>query len=377
MPRSDPSPDSDLPAQQPTSEATGPRVWRACLPCRRKKIKCDGRQPCHNCSSRNQDCEVTQSNDNASASRNYAASFEVRCQEMATLCERLETLTGQLTRSIDALNSSSSASAPPMGTMLPATGSIVNDAHADLLQAAHVLRSMPELRRPVASNDVREHLVTQDAVTMNASPGGQAGTAQNTGLLSDLDDDELDSASDILEEEFPDQNDQDTSGVGALVRDSYGDLRFVGGSSNHLLIEAAHSASPNTTGPSPQLTEPGSGGSTTTTHEDRKQVDIPLFYITDLLTRLFFNQLHYTFPVLFKPRFIQRYRRIYGRTSATAKQSEADDQRFLIVFFAVYAYASSLLPPNTASPGFPGLEYYKRALLLHYASTGEASLERV
>jgi hypothetical protein len=167
-----------------------------------------------------------------------------------------------------------------------------------------------------------------------------------------------------------------------------------------LLIEAAHSASPNTTGPSPQLTEPGGGGSTTTTREDREQVDIPLFvrgktwpqlpflprpeqlprppqYVADLLTRLFFDQLHYTFPVLFKPRFMQRYRRMYGRTSAAAEQGEADDRRFLMVFFAVCACASSLLPPNAAGPGFPGLEYYEKALLLHYASTGEASLERV
>ncbi|KAH6691479.1 fungal-specific transcription factor domain-containing protein [Plectosphaerella plurivora] len=370
MPGSDPSPDSDLAGehdavsnQQPTTEAAGPR------------IKCDGKQPCYNCSSRNQDCEVTQTNDNASASRNYAASFEVRCQQMAALCERLETLTGQLANSIDALSTYNSSA--------PAAGSVVDDAHADLMQAAHVLRSMPELRRHVPPEDAQVHLTTHPVVAV-----------RNTGLLSDLENDEQDSASDILEQEFPAPNEQDTGGVGALVRDSYGDLRFVGGSSNHMLIEAAHSASPNTTGPSPLFTDPGGSS---TAREDREQVDIPIFvrgktwpqlpflprpdqlpkppqYVADLLTRLFFDQLHYTFPVLFKPRFMQGYRRMYGRT--TAAGAEADDRRFLMVFFAVCACASSLLPPTT-DPGFPGLEYYERALLLYYASTGEASLERV
>lgn len=33
------------------------------------QVKCDGKQPCYNCSSRNQDCGFPVSNDNASASR--------------------------------------------------------------------------------------------------------------------------------------------------------------------------------------------------------------------------------------------------------------------------------------------------------------------
>ena len=33
------------------------------------QVKCDGKQPCYNCSSRNQDCGFPLSNDNASASR--------------------------------------------------------------------------------------------------------------------------------------------------------------------------------------------------------------------------------------------------------------------------------------------------------------------
>lgn len=47
-----------------------------------------------------------------------------------------------------------------------------------------------------------------------------------------------------------------------------------------------------------------------------------------------------------------------------------------MVFFAVCACASGLLP-STSERGFPGIEYYEKALLLHYASPGQASWENV
>ncbi|KAK7227904.1 hypothetical protein V2G26_000074, partial [Clonostachys chloroleuca] len=55
-------------SKEPTESIT-PRVWQACVVCRRKKIKCDGNDPCRNCSSRDLICEYPGSNDNASSSR--------------------------------------------------------------------------------------------------------------------------------------------------------------------------------------------------------------------------------------------------------------------------------------------------------------------
>lgn len=162
-----------------------------------------------------------------------------------------------------------------------------------------------------------------------------------------------------------------------------------------MLIEAARqSVSPNVpTGPSP-LAEVGSA------REDRDadHLELPIFvrgkvwpelpflprpeqlsrppqYVADMLIRLYFDQLHYTFPVVFKPDFMQRYRQMF-RSGPNQSQSASTDRRFLLVFYSICACASSLLPPSSES-SFPGIEYYEKALLLYYASTGEASLERV
>lgn len=162
-----------------------------------------------------------------------------------------------------------------------------------------------------------------------------------------------------------------------------------------MLIDAAVSASPNTTGPSPLVPESGSGRD----ERDREHADIPIFvrgkvwpelpflprpdqltrppqYIADLLLNLYFDQLHYTFPVVYKPHFMKRYRLMFRPGSDSAKQTHPTDRRFLLVFYAICACASSLLP-HASDAGFPGIEYYEKSLLLYYASTGEASLERV
>lgn len=99
----------------------------------------------------------------------------------------------------------------------------------------------------------------------------------------------------------------------------------------------------------------------------------PPQYIADLLISLYFDKLHYTFPVLFRPHFMRRYRKLLaaGRDCSSPKHS-----RFLMVFFAVCACSSSLLPPNTGSE-LPGIDYYQKALLISHATTGEAPLERV
>ncbi|KAF5503626.1 putative transcriptional regulatory protein [Colletotrichum fructicola] len=118
------------------AEPAGSRVWQACLACRRKKIKCDGKQPCHNCSSRDQTCEFPGTKDNASASRYYTTSFEARCQQMDSMCQRLETLTSQLSQSLEAMHQS------------PGAGSLASPSE-DLLRAAQVLNSLPNVQESV------------------------------------------------------------------------------------------------------------------------------------------------------------------------------------------------------------------------------------
>lgn len=105
-----------------------------------------------------------------------------------------------------------------------------------------------------------------------------------------------------------------------------------------------------------------------------EQLSRPPQYISDVLVGLYFDKLHYTFPILYKPHFMRSYGKMLR--SGLNASSPSLDKDFLMVFFAVCACASGLLPAGS-DRGFPGLEYYENALLLHYSSPGQASLERV
>ncbi|KAK6366321.1 hypothetical protein LTS17_010827 [Exophiala oligosperma] len=210
---------------------------------------------------------------------------------------------------------------------------------------------------------------------------------------NDADDDDNDVYENTAQNDVSDMVESQSSAaanrVGALVGDSYGHLRFVGGASNIMLIEAAQHDHPI----EPAVTTIAQSNQSASASKD---VELPLFvrgrvwpelpflpkpdqlprppqYIADLLVKLYFDQLHYTFPVVFKPHFLERYRQLY-RTGS--RGTALTDSKFTMVFFAVCACASSLLPTSPESR-FPGLEYYEKALLLYYASTGEVSLDKV
>lgn len=52
------------------------------------------------------------------------------------------------------------------------------------------------------------------------------------------------------------------------------------------------------------------------------------------------------------------------------------ERGFLSVFFAVCACASGLLPREPGATGLVGIDYYQKALLLFWASSGEVFLEQ-
>jgi hypothetical protein len=103
-----------------------------------------------------------------------------------------------------------------------------------------------------------------------------------------------------------------------------------------------------------------------------EQLPRPPQYVADLLIGLYFDRIHYTFPIVYKPSFLKRYRQVYCGSS----HGDIRDRRFMMVFFAICACASSLLPSSSGTQ-LAGNEYYEKALLLYYASAGEASLARV
>jgi Fungal specific transcription factor domain len=187
---------------------------------------------------------------------------------------------------------------------------------------------------------------------------------------------------------------------GHLALDSYGQLRYIGGPANMILVKTIQdlAASSASTGcnidilealnshnaQTPSATSSASNGSTLPffsqglvwpklphlpTAENLSQ---PPRYVSDLLVNLYFSHIHYTFPVIFQPSFMRNYQAMMTRSSVCSSA------RFMSVFFAVCACASSLLPHDVdKSGGFPGLEYYEKSLLLHYSCTGQGNIEQV
>jgi len=139
---------------------------------------------------------------------------------MDALCRRLENLAGQLARSLDDLNHRGgvgSSSAQDIG-------------NEDLLQAAHVLRSMPEL-----IGSAHDGVHQSDQAPLEARPFSLP--IEHSLITADRFEDDGSSASDFEEDEqidprldgqrtgYRNASGGESNRFGALVKDSYGRLR--------------------------------------------------------------------------------------------------------------------------------------------------------
>ncbi|EKG22393.1 Transcription factor fungi [Macrophomina phaseolina MS6] len=270
------------------------------------------------------------------------SSFEARCQQIDHLCQKMDAMLEKFNSLMDVFDARTSQSA--QRSQDPAVDDLRNQVN-----------DMQGVRRSERSNESPE---------------------------SDVDD----------VESLPDHRAQQPSGH--LVSDSQGKLRYVGGTTNLILIEAVQSLGDQRT--SPIFNTPGSTGSHSSSviglpffsgsstslrlpmAMSPDQVSFPPQYVSDLLVHLYFDQLHYTFPILFKPYFMRQYGKLAARNP-----NDAPDPGFLCVFFAVCACASGLLPRPagggvaTASAGRPGQEFYEKSWLLYYGSTGQGTIEQV
>ncbi|KAI8941622.1 hypothetical protein NX059_002835 [Plenodomus lindquistii] len=350
------------------------RISKACSACRRKKIKCDGQQPCHTCSSRDHSCEYAESNDNAYASRQYNTSFEARCLQMDAMCLQLDSLAGRLSQAIEALNAS--ARLYQHGTH----GREQSADSAGFPTVTNALQFSEEHHQPQpGSSDVPNGTESTNGLAASQSQEQRASDVVDD-VVSDYESDPESCVDDV----------GSISKTGALVRDSYGGYRFIGGAANMMLLEAIEALTPDNPATTSTI-----HGYDPQANSDSDHVELPFFlpgsvwpslpflpkpeelsrppqYVADLLIGLYFDRLHYTFPVVFKPEFLLRYRQLYrsGPDNISLK-----DRNFLMVFFAICACASSLLPSMSGNQ-LTGVEHYEKALLLYYASTGEACIER-
>ncbi|KAG8747234.1 hypothetical protein FRC10_001850 [Ceratobasidium sp. 414] len=199
------------------------RVWRACEGCRsscamaslgrRKKIKCDGREPtCSQCSLSGNTCTWIQTKDRAALSRHYVQELEARLLHMEGLLGNNGIVVDPSSRT-DALSRPSSA----------------------------------------APGSAAAPIVSPTAPPRPQSAAGSAPGSPESDTLST--EDELFEASvPRIKKEEDEENVADQ--FGQLALDGHGQLRWIGGSSTMSLIEAFHSmsADPGATPPSASKT---------------------------------------------------------------------------------------------------------------------------
>ncbi|KAF5007384.1 hypothetical protein FDECE_6270 [Fusarium decemcellulare] len=319
-----------------------------------------------------------------SADSRYAKSFEDRFKQLDSFCHRLEALSTELAESISSVNSLKRG----FSTTEEQAG--LSD---ELRQAARTLQLLPA--------HAEDFFTTQDTSFQGFSvplvDQLNDGPYANAHINTDAHDNTVhdDGAREDGDSGSYQSDLGDSGGAsGSLVADSYGRLRYLGGATSNVLVEAVKGISPSTI---PTAQTPGSSitvphGAPSTAQTD---LEMPMFvrgvrwpempylpkpeditrppqYLADLLVNLYFDQLHYTFPVLYKPQFMLQYSQMMSNRS-----NSPIDKGFLSVFFATCACASSLLLAGGDTTKFPGLDYYQKALILHFASVGEASIERV
>ncbi|KAG9317240.1 fungal-specific transcription factor domain-containing protein [Chiua virens] len=295
------------------------RVWRACESCRRKKIKCDGCEPtCAQCQSSGSQCTWLQTKDRAALSRHYVQELEARLLHMESLFSQITPVLEQLGPSLvlQAMSSKAAADTRTEGSSSPESSSVKME------------------------DDVSESF-------------------------------------------------------GQLALDENGHLRWIGGSSTMSLIQSFRAL---TTNPlhrvSPMEDDPRAPGPSANklyfpasvffgkirALPSADEVEYPEEDLCDKLIDAYFERLHFLMPVLDKPSFMARYKRLMGkRNDPTYTQIEAP---FISILFAVFACTARLVnDPRLASDrlddGGIGMSYYEKALILHYISHASIQVPHV
>ncbi|KAF7548891.1 hypothetical protein G7Z17_g6762 [Cylindrodendrum hubeiense] len=136
----------------------------------------------------------------------YGMMLEARCQQLDTFCHRLEGLVAQLVGAIESL---------PKDKILSPRGS----ADEELQRAAHALQSLPGPR------DVAQTVPDMD---LEIDASGEVECDVSISLEADSDVPVPLSVDEDIEDEL----------------NSYGALRFIGGATNNMLVEAVQSITP-------------------------------------------------------------------------------------------------------------------------------------
>ncbi|KAL4075802.1 fungal-specific transcription factor domain-containing protein [Scleroderma citrinum] len=310
------------------------RVWRACESCRRKKIKCDGCEPtCAQCQASGSQCTWLQTKDRAALSRHYVQELEARLLHMESLFSQITPLLEQLGPSLNLPSTSGQSSTPGTST-------------DDPQPATSVLQALSSRSASDTQTD--------------SSP-----SPESSGIKME----------DDVSESF-----------GQLALDEHGHMRWIGGSSTMSLIQSFRAL---TSSPlhrvSPMEEDPRAPGPSVNklyfpasvffgkVHAlpRAEEVEYPEEDLCDKLVEVYFQRLHFLMPVLDKPSFMIRYKKLMQmRHDTDFLDTEA---AFTSVVFAIFACTARLvedvrLSKDSSDDGGMGMVYYERALILHYIS---------
>ncbi|KAG8858883.1 hypothetical protein FRC20_011924 [Serendipita sp. 405] len=305
------------------------RVWRACEECRRKKVKCDSREPvCSQCHANGARCVWTQTKDRAALSRHYVQELEARLLYM-------EQLFKQHAPDVEVFPKEGSGIPPHMAENIP----VLNPFPSAARREDDALPKEDDL-------DVLGHVKSEEESTL-------------------------------------------TDHFGQMALDAEGHLRWIGGSSTMTLIETFRNetAAQEEEGatPSSDLSEEpnvlyfptGLGFGKLRALPSAEEVEYPDRDLADKLVEAYFERFHFLLPVLDKPSFLHRYTRLMDN------DGKGELPGFVAVVFAVFTCAARFLDdPRIKSehymdPRGTAMIFYERAMMLYIIDHTSTQLAHV
>ncbi|KAJ3936890.1 MAG: fungal-specific transcription factor domain-containing protein [Lentinula lateritia] len=343
------------------------RVWRACEVCRKRKVKCNGQEPCAYCVSSGKICSFKDINDNAASARQQSNSVELRLAKVEETILKLLPMAQAFEAWLRANNQISTPGLPFR---------IDPDSTTSNIQSP-ISRSPPVEDRPSTSTSYRASNAIKDLCVNDVS---------ESSYTPRYDHDLMESSSSYGPEKWSDR-------YSHLSKDSYGQLRYTGGAASFMLVDALASLQN-------QAAIDASSNSTLSAKTDiqlpffapdktfRKQpalprpddIGYPSHELADELVATYFANIHHTFPILHQQTFVDQYMKAMEQK---AKGKPSREHGFLSSLFAVFACGACLIEKGRPKSGqgegneFRGFDFYEKAQLLFWMGTGSSQIEHV
>lgn len=320
------------------------RVWRACESCRKKKIKCDGVEPiCTICRNANIQCKYAETKDRAALSRQYVQELEARLLHMEDVFKQI---------------------AP----VVEALGNTPNGASVQAIVSSLQGNGNTSQSNPSPSTQPKPLVVKRERKSSELSSSPSPRSSK--------------SGDDDVSEAF-----------GQLALDEHGHLRWIGGSSTMSLIQTfrslttspLHRVSPmdeDPLSPNPSANKlyfSGSvnfGKTSSIALPHPEEVSFPPRELADKLVNAYFNKLHCLLPVVDKLKFLKEYNYLMDHTHDVPLVRSSTP--FIALVFAMFACASRIVEDvNLSGLDDSGMEFYERALILHYISHASIQIAHV